>query len=114
MDDFDIDEIIFGTPSHMLTRRDDPSTSHAAGQAVDTTKMEEIVFDVIKSFEQVAGCTSYEIHLKSGLDLWSITPRVAGLKHKGIVYCRGDTRKGKTNRQMEIIRVGLKPEYDWL
>ena len=52
-------ERFFGTPAFKLARREDPVTSHQAAQAVDTTKLEKMVYEAIKSFPD--GCISDEI-----------------------------------------------------
>ena len=95
----------FGTPAHMLTRTDDPHTSHEAGESVDTTKREKEIFDLIASFDQERGCTAWEIEEKSGIHAWSISPRFKALERKGFIYYQGDTRKGRTNRQQRVIRT---------
>jgi len=43
-------ERFFGTPAFKLARRQDPTTSHQAAQAVDTTKLETMVYEAIKGF----------------------------------------------------------------
>ena len=98
----------FGTPAHMLTRTEDPGTSHAAGESVDTNTMEQRVLHYIQSFGQVDGCTSWQIKQKSGIDAWSISPRIAGLERKGYIYYQGDTRAGGSKRQMRIMRVNRR------
>ena len=100
-----MNEPIFGTPEYMLRRNEDPETSHAAAEQVDTTKMEAIIFDCIKTFSQENGCTSFDIFQRSGTHPWSISPRIKGLERNGYIYYRGDTRKGGSNRQMRIMRV---------
>ena len=49
----------FGTEPFKLVRNQDPTTSHEAAQAVDTTKLEQMVYEDIKSFPD--GCISDEI-----------------------------------------------------
>ena len=40
-------EKFFGTPAFKLSRKEDPATSHQAAQAIDTTKMESLVYETI-------------------------------------------------------------------
>ena len=98
----------FGTPAHLLTRTADPETSHAAGESVDTTKMESEIFNHICQFLPEFGCTSYQIYQASGVHPWSISPRIKGLERKGYIYYQGDTRKGGSGRQMRIMRVNRR------
>jgi hypothetical protein len=103
-------DLEFGTDPHLLTRTNDPQTSHDAGQAVDTTHAEEKILNSIRTFSQENGCTSYDIFLQTNIHPWSITPRIPALERRRYVYYRGDTRKGRTNRQMRIIRVERRKE----
>jgi hypothetical protein len=98
----------FGTPAHMLTRTEDPDTSHDAGEAVDTTKREEQIYNFIASFDQEKGCTAWEVQQRSDWHPWSVSPRFKGLERKGHIYYLGDKRKGNTNRMQRVIRVNRR------
>ena len=95
----------FGTESKMLARRTDPKTSKASAQTVDTTKLEEIVYEAIKSFGD-KGCISDEV-----LDMFpkhrysSITARYAPLLRKGFVEATGETRRGNSGKQQRVMRA---------
>jgi hypothetical protein len=52
-------ERFFDTPAFKLARREDPVTSYQAAQAVDTPKLERMVYEAIKSFPE--GCISDDI-----------------------------------------------------
>jgi len=52
-------ERFFGTAPFKLVRNQDPTTSHQAAQVVDTTKLESLVYEAIKSHPD--GCISDEI-----------------------------------------------------
>jgi len=96
----------FGTESYKLRRNNDPSTSHDAAEMVNTTKLENIVFEFIKTFGQ-DGC----IHEQCVAEFCpqraysSISSRYSGLENKGFIYYQGDTRTGKSNRQQRVMRV---------
>jgi hypothetical protein len=95
----------FGTAPFKLARKDSPETSKDAAQAVDSTKLEQIVYEAIKGFPD--GCISDEVlealpeHRYS-----SITPRYRALLNKGYIEITGtkDGRSGKKQRIMKAIK----------
>jgi len=94
----------FGTEPFKLVRKEDPITSHEAAQGVDTTKLEQIVYEAIKGFPN--GCISDEV-LEALPDYRysSITPRYRALLDKGFIEITGtkDGRSGKKQRLMKAI-----------
>ena len=94
----------FGTETFKLVRKEDPITSHEAAQGVDTTKLEQIVYEAIKGFPN--GCISDEV-LEALPDYRysSITPRYRALLDKGFIEITGnkDGRSGKKQRVMKAI-----------
>jgi hypothetical protein len=96
-------ERFFGTPAFKLARRQDPVTSHQAAQVVDTTKLEQMVYEAIKSFPD--GCISDQI-----LDKYpqypysSITARYRALLDKGLIEVSG-VKRGKFGRNQRIMQV---------
>ena len=94
----------FGTEAFKLVRKEDPITSHEAAQGVDTTKLEQIVYEAIKGFPN--GCISDEV-LEALPDYRysSITPRYRALLDKGFIEITGtkDGRSGKKQRLMKAI-----------
>jgi len=92
----------------MITRKDAVQTSRDAGDSVDTSKMEEIVFNAIVKFPQNTGCTPVELALITGIPHYRISPRLKGLERKELIYYQGDTRKGTTNRQLRVIRINRR------
>jgi len=92
----------FGTEAFKLVRKEDPITSHEAAQGVDTTKLEQIVYEAIKGFPN--GCISDEV-LEALPDYRysSITPRYRALLDKGFIEITGtkDGRSGKKQRVMK-------------
>ena len=94
----------FGTEPFKLVRKEDPITSHEAAQGVDTTKLEQIVYEAIKGFPN--GCISDEV-LEALPDYRysSITPRYRALLDKGCIEITGtkDGRSGKKQRLMRAI-----------
>jgi hypothetical protein len=55
---------LFGTESFKLARKQDPITSKEAGNKVNTTRLEEIVYNSIKTFGD-NGCISDEVLAKN-------------------------------------------------
>ena len=94
----------FGTEAFKLVRKEDPITSHEVAQGVDTTKLEQIVYEAIKGFPN--GCISDEV-LEALPDYRysSITPRYRALLDKGFIEITGtkDGRSGKKQRVMKAI-----------
>lgn len=96
---------VFGTNPKKLVRTNDPQTSHDAAHAVDSTKLEQIVYEAIKGFPD--GCISDEVlealpeHRYS-----SITPRYCALLDKGFIEITGtkEGRSGKKQRVMKAIK----------
>ena len=94
----------FGTEAFKLVRKEDPTTSHQAAQAVDTTNLERIVYEAIKSHPE--GCISDEVlEALPNYRYSSITPRYKALLQKGFIEITGtkDGRSGKKQRVMKAI-----------
>jgi hypothetical protein len=93
----------FGTEAFKLVRKEDPTTSHEAAKAVDTTKLERIVYEAIQSFPN--GCISDEV-LEALPDhrYSSITPRYKALLQKGFIEIVG-TKEGRSGRNQRIMRA---------
>jgi len=93
----------FGTPVFKLYRRKDPTTSHEAAQAVDTTKLERIVYEAIQSFPE--GCISDQV-LEALPDYRysSITPRYKALLEKGFIEITG-TKEGRSGRNQRVMKA---------
>jgi hypothetical protein len=96
-------ERFFGTPAFKLARREDPTTSHQAAQAVDTTKLETLVYEAIKSFPD--GCISDEIlAMYPNYPYSSITARYRALLDKGFIEVSG-VKRGKFGRNQRIMKA---------
>ena len=93
----------FGTEAFRLVRKEDPITSHEAAQGVDTTKLEQIVYEAIKGFPN--GCISDEV-LEALPDYRysSITPRYRALLDKGFIEITG-TKDGRSGKKQRIMRA---------
>jgi hypothetical protein len=93
----------FGTPAFKLARREDPTTSHQAAQAVDSTKLESLVYEAIKGFPD--GCISDEIlEMYPNYPYSSITARYRALLDKGFIEVTG-VKRGKFGRNQRIMRA---------
>jgi hypothetical protein len=96
-------EKFFGSPPFKLARTDSPETSKEAAQAVDSTKLEQIVYEAIKAFPD--GCISDEVlealpeHRYS-----SITPRYRALLNKGYIEITG-TKEGRSGKKQRIMKA---------
>lgn len=97
-------EKFFGTAPFKLVRRNDPITSFEAAVKVDTTKMEQMVYEAIaKSGE--TGCISDDILEQfPHLPYSTITARYKSLVDKGFVEIIG-VREGKSGRKQRVMRA---------
>jgi len=96
-------ERFFGSPAFKLARREDPVTSHQAAQGVDSTKLEQLVYEAIKSFPD--GCISDEIlEMYPNYPYSSITARYRALLDKGFIEVTG-VKRGKFGRNQRIMKV---------
>jgi hypothetical protein len=94
----------FGTPPAKLARRDGPSTSQQAAQAVDSAKLESMVFEAIKKHGK-SGCISDEIRsMYPHLPYSSVTARYRALLDKGFIEIIG-TRPCKSGRSQRVMRA---------
>jgi hypothetical protein len=93
----------FGTEAFKLVRKEDPTTSHEAAQAVDTTKLERIVYEAIKGFPN--GCISDEV-LEALPDYRysSVTPRYKALMEKGFIEITG-TKEGRSGKKQRVMKA---------
>jgi hypothetical protein len=95
-------ERFFGTPAFKLARREDPTTSHQAAQAVDSTKLEQMVYEAIKSHPE--GCISDEIlEMYPNYPYSSITARYRALLDKDLIEVTG-VKRGKFGRNQRIMK----------
>ena len=93
----------FGTEPFKLVRNQDPTTSHQAAQAVDTTKLESLVYEAIKGFPD--GCISDEIlEMYPNYPYSSITARYRALLDKGFIEVTG-VKRGRFGRNQRIMRA---------
>ena len=96
-------EKFFGTPAFKLVRKEDPATSHQAAQAIDTTKMESLVYETIAAYGP-DGCISDDVVSKLAfLPYSSVTARYKALIDKGFIEVIG-TRKGISGRLQRVMR----------
>ena len=96
-------EKFFGSSPFKLVRKDSPQTSVEAAQAVDSTKLEQIVYEAIKGFPE--GCISDEIlEMYPHYPYSSITARYRALLDKGFIEVTG-VRRGKFGRNQRVMKA---------
>ena len=96
-------ERFFGTPAFKLARREGPTSSHQAAQAVDSTKLEQMVYEAIKSHPE--GCISDDIlGMFPNYPYSSITARYRALLDKGFIEVTG-VKRGRFGRNQRIMRA---------
>lgn len=93
----------FGTDPHKLHRKDSPETSVEAAHHVDTTALEQMVYEAIRQYPN--GCIADELLSQfSGYPYSSITARFRALIDKGFIEVIG-TRKGRSGRSQRVMIV---------
>jgi hypothetical protein len=96
----------FGTSPHKLHRTDDPATSKEAAYAVDSTKLEKMVYDVIaKAGAEGIHSDGIRNTLPSSLPYSSVTARYKALVEKGLIEYTGERRKGDSGRGQRVMRA---------
>lgn len=100
---------LFGTPAYKLHRTDTPVTSMEAAHAVDTSRLESIVYNVIlESGEN--GIISDEVRNicreRHQINSYSsVTARFKALEEKNLIKREGDKRKGASGRSQYVMRA---------
>jgi hypothetical protein len=96
-------EKFFGSPPFKLVRKEDPATSHQAAQLVNSTKLEQMVYEAIKSFPD--GCISDEIlAMYPKYPYSSITARYRALLDKDLIEVSG-VKRGRFGRNQRIMKA---------
>jgi hypothetical protein len=94
----------FGTFWKKLVRRNAPPTSQEAAQLVNTTSMEQIVYEVIASYPQ--GCIQDEVLAQlMSYPYSTVTARFKALIDKGYIIDTGLTRPGKSGRKQRVLII---------
>lgn len=94
----------FGTDPLFLVRTEDPDTSHASANAVDTSRLERMVCEAIAKFPN--GCISDEIRaLFPNYPYSSITARYRALLDKGFIEDTGERRKGLSGKGQRVMKI---------
>jgi hypothetical protein len=96
----------FGSPAFKLARKDSPQTSKQAALLVNTTSLEQLVYETIGTFPN--GCIQDEVLAKlPGKPYSSVTARFKSLLEKGYIEDTGLTRAGNSGRQQRVLKVKL-------
>jgi hypothetical protein len=77
-----------------LARRTDPDTSHIAAARVDATWRELAIWEALEKHFPL-GATSLELAAKLGWRRDSVSPRIAPMRSKGLLYDTGERRNGQ-------------------
>jgi len=79
-----------------FARNSDPDTSHAAARRVTPKiqRLERQVIDALRLFPD--GLTVHGISAATGLDKWSVSPRMKPLEKKGLVRRLSERRERAT------------------
>ena len=94
--------------TNVRARNTDPSTSHAAAQAITHAApgIEQDILDILSEFP--GGLTIQEIADITGINLVTISPRIAPLRRRGQVHSIGK-RKNPSGHMALIWTLGEGP-----
>ena len=97
-------EKFFGTEPFKMVRKEDPDTSKDAAEKVDSTKLEQLVYEVIAKYPN--GCIAEEVmsHFPNH-GIQTISPRYAPLIRKGFIEDTGERRKSITGRSQRVMKA---------
>ena len=97
-------ERFFGTEPKMMVRTTDPDTSMDAAEKVDSTTLEQQVYEVIAKHPN--GCIAEEVmsHFPNH-GIQTISPRYAPLIRKGFIEDTGERRKASTGHSQRVLKV---------
>lgn len=105
MEDFFKEHTVpFGTFWKKLVRKNDPQTSKDAAKHLNSTNMEKVVYEAIKTFP--SGCISDQV--QDVLDMYAystVTARFSALYRKGLIEYTGELRKGRSGRSQRVMRA---------
>lgn len=94
----------FGTEPRKLSRATSPDTSLHAAAKVDTTKLEELVYEAICRYG-ARGCISDDVlSCFPNLPYSSVTARYRALLDKGFIEDTGERRPGRSGRPQRVVR----------
>ena len=88
---------------HGAHRKDDPDTSKEAAQ-LDVSKLEGRVYELLR-FKPL---TTEELAFSLNKPLQSITPRIAPLRRKGMIYDTGIRKRGEAGRPRIVWAAATK------
>lgn len=95
--------------NQQLYRTGAPDTSVAAAYEVNTSRLEKMVHDVIRSFG-VKGCISDDVReVMSDFAYSSVTARYRSLEEKELIRYTGEKRKGLSGRGQRVMVVDSHP-----
>jgi len=94
----------FGTEPKMMVRSTDPDTSIDAAEKVDSTTLEQKVYEVIAKYPD--GCIADDVmtHFPNH-GVQTISPRFAPLIRKGFIEDTGERRKSNTGHSQRVLKV---------
>jgi hypothetical protein len=97
-------ERFFGSEPFKLVRKEDPDTSKDAAEKVDSTKLEQMVYEAVAKYPN--GCIADDVmtHFPSH-GIQTISPRYAPLIRKGFIEDTGERRKSSTGRSQRVMKV---------
>ena len=107
-------KLVFGTEPNKLHQTNAPTTSVEAAYGIDTTRLEDIVYSVIRTSGKV-GIISDEVRKRCksmyGIEAYSsITARYKALKDKDLIKYTGEKRRGDSGRNQNVM-IALENDH---
>ncbi len=105
------DTELFGSPTKMMVRVSDPDTSIEAAEKIDSTKLEQMVYEVIAKYPKGCIADNIQKHFPNH-GVQTISPRYAPLIRKGLIEDTGERRKGSSGRSQRVLKVIYQEKKD--
>jgi hypothetical protein len=101
----------FGSPTKMMVRTTDPDTSIEAAEKIDSTKLEQMVYEVIAKYPKGCIADNIQKHFPNH-GVQTISPRYAPLIRKGLIEDTGERRKGSLGRSQRVLKAIYRGEKE--
>jgi hypothetical protein len=94
----------FGSYPKTMVRTTDPDTSMNSAEKVNSTKLEQMVYEVIAKYPD--GCIAEQVmtHFPDR-GVQTISPRYAPLIRKGFIEDTGERRRASTGHTQRVMKV---------
>lgn len=100
-----VEETEFGTEPHKLHRRESSDTSRESAHSVDTSHLEQVVFEFIESAGAYGATQEDLLEAFPHMPYSSITARPSALLRKRLIVDSGERRRGASGRTQRVLKA---------